>query len=517
MKEFNITGTCIPNEHYMVDTTLKLNEIMKFIEKRKYFTINRPRQYGKTTTMYLLEEKLKKNKEYLLISISFEGLGEVSFESEKNLSKVLIKQINKELELKKEKKLIKFINENNNVTNLEELDEFITNFILETNRKVVLMIDEVDKSSNNQLFLNFIGILRDKYLRRNMGKDYTFHTVILAGVHNVKNLKLKLRPDEIRTLNSPWNIAVEFDIDMSFNSEEIATMLIDYEADVKTGMDIKNISEKIYMYTNGYPFLVSKLCKVIDEKLERDFTEKGIEEAIKITLENQNTLFDDIIKNIENNREFYDFIEKVTLGNDKVDYVHTNRMISMGKMYGIIRKKNKKVEIDNKIFEILIYNHMIANREIKKGVVLTYEFRTKFIDDNGNLDMELVLSKFQELMKSEYRKIDEKFVEREGRLLFLAFLKPIINGVGFYFVESETRESNRMDIVVTYNKKKYVIELKIWRGGQYEQEGREQLCGYLEAQNLDKGYMVFYNFNKGKEYIKDKLNVNGKEIFEIIV
>jgi len=347
--------------------------------------------------------------------------------------------------------------------------------------------------------------------------DNTFHTVILAGVHDVKNLKLKLRPDENRTLNSPWNIAVEFDIDMSFNPREIGTMLIDYEADAKTGMNIKEMSEKIYMYTNGYPFLVSKLCKVIDEKLNRDFTGKGIEEAIKITLGNSNTLFDDIIKNIENNREFYDFIEKVTLGNDKVDYVHTNKMVSIGKMYGIIREKNKKVEIDNKIFEILIYNHMIANREIKKGVVLTYEFRTKFIDDNGNLDMELVLSKFQELMKAEYRKIDEKFVEREGRLIFLAFLKPIINGTGFYFVESETRESNRMDIVVTYNMKKYVIELKIWRGGQYEQEGREQLCGYLEAQNLDKGYMVFYNFNKGKEYVKDSIMVEGKEIFEIIV
>ncbi|BDU51481.1 AAA-like domain-containing protein [Haliovirga abyssi] len=517
MKEFNITGTCIPEEHYMVDTTSKLNEIIKLIEKRKYFTINRPRQYGKTTTMYLLEEKLKNNKEYLLISISFEGIGEVPFENEKNLSKVFIKLLRKELKLKKETKLIKFIDENNRVTNFEELDEFITEFILEANKKVILMIDEVDKSSNNQLFLNFIGMFRDKYLRRNMGKDYTFNTVILAGVHDVKNLKLKLRPDENRTLNSPWNIAVDFDIDMSFSPEEISTMLIDYEKNAKTGMDIKNISEKIYMYTNGYPFLVSKLCKVIDEKLDRDFTEKGLEEAIKIILETPNTLFDDIIKNIENNREFYKFIEKVILGNEKVDYVHTDIMASLGKMYGIIRGKNKKVEIDNKIFEILLYNHMIAKREREKGVVLTYEFRTKFIDDNGNLDMELVLSKFQELMKAEYRKIDEKFIEREGRLLFLAFLKPIINGTGFYFVESETRESNRMDIVVTYNMKKYVIELKIWRGGQYEQEGREQLCGYLEAQNLDKGYMVFYNFNKGKKYIKDRVIVEGKEIFEIVV
>ncbi|BDU51480.1 AAA family ATPase [Haliovirga abyssi] len=516
MKEFNITGTCIPEEHYMVDTTSKLNEIIKLIEKRKYFTINRPRQYGKTTTMYLLERKLRDNKEYLLISISFEGIGEVPFENEKNLSKVFIKLLRKELKLKKETKLIKFIDENNRVTNFEELDEFITDFILEANKKVILMIDEVDKSSNNQLFLNFIGMFRDKYLRRNMGKDYTFNTVILAGVHDVKNLKLKLRPDETRTLNSPWNIALDFDIDMSFNSEEISTMLIEYEVDAKTGMDIKNISEKIYMYTNGYPFLVSKLCKVIDEKLDRDFSEKGLEEAIKIILNSNNTLFDDVIKNINRYKELYNLIERIVLDGEEIQY--NLQAHNLGIMYGIFRENEKhKLIINNKIFEILLYNYMIAMREMKKGPVLDYKYMGKFINDNGDLDMELVLSKFQELMKAEYRKIDEKFVEREGRLLFLAFLKPIINGTGFYFVESETRESNRMDIVVTYNMKKYVIELKIWRGGQYEQEGREQLCGYLEAQNLDKGYMVFYNFNKGKKYIKDRVIVEGKEIFEIVV
>jgi hypothetical protein len=29
--------------------------------------------------------------------------------------------------------------------------------------------------------------------------------------------------------------------------------------------------------------------------------------------------------------------------------------------------------------------------------------------------------------------------------------------------------------------------------------------------------MVFYNFNKGKEYKIDRMEVNGKEIFEVLV
>ena len=61
-KEFNITGTCIPDKNYMVDVSAKLKEVIKIIKKGKYFIINRPRQYGKTTTLYLLRKLLRKMK-----------------------------------------------------------------------------------------------------------------------------------------------------------------------------------------------------------------------------------------------------------------------------------------------------------------------------------------------------------------------------------------------------------------------------------------------------------------------
>lgn len=51
MKEFNVTGTCIPQKHYMVDTSGKIDQIVRMVEKGNYFTINRARQYGKTTTL----------------------------------------------------------------------------------------------------------------------------------------------------------------------------------------------------------------------------------------------------------------------------------------------------------------------------------------------------------------------------------------------------------------------------------------------------------------------------------
>ncbi len=55
----------------------KMEQIEALIHQGNYFTINRIRQYGKTTMLSLLEEYLK--EKYYVINISFEGVGEEYF------------------------------------------------------------------------------------------------------------------------------------------------------------------------------------------------------------------------------------------------------------------------------------------------------------------------------------------------------------------------------------------------------------------------------------------------------
>lgn len=59
MREFNTTGSCVPHMHYMVNIEDKLIEIKKLIDSGKYFTINRARQFGKTTTRYALKNYIQ--------------------------------------------------------------------------------------------------------------------------------------------------------------------------------------------------------------------------------------------------------------------------------------------------------------------------------------------------------------------------------------------------------------------------------------------------------------------------
>jgi hypothetical protein len=86
-----------------------------------------------------------------------------------------------------------------NTTSFKLLSEAITTLAQLAGRKIVVLIDEIDKSSNNQLFIHFLDILRDKYLISN--RFDTFHAVILASVHDVKTLKL--RPDEEKSTIPP--------------------------------------------------------------------------------------------------------------------------------------------------------------------------------------------------------------------------------------------------------------------------------------------------------------------------
>ena len=85
-KRFNITGLCFPDQHYMADVSKKLAKTIDMIEFGDYFIINRPRQYGKTTTLYTLADTLEKRGDYFVINTSFEGVGDLFFSEEKRFT-----------------------------------------------------------------------------------------------------------------------------------------------------------------------------------------------------------------------------------------------------------------------------------------------------------------------------------------------------------------------------------------------------------------------------------------------
>ncbi|MCL1919004.1 MAG: AAA-like domain-containing protein [Peptococcaceae bacterium] len=348
----------------MVDIGSKIDQIKKLVDNRCYFTINRARQYGKTTTLACLERKLR--DDYIVVSISFEGIGDEGFESPEFFCRTFMELIQESLEFVDVPNDYRESWVDGSSITFRGLSRHLTSMCRD--KKIVLMIDEVDKTSNNRTFIHFLGMLRDKFLARKNGKDHTFHSVILAGVYDIKNIKLKMvnagtytpAPEENRLFNSPWNIAVNFNVDMSFNPTEIASMLLAYESDHHTGMDITTIAQEVYNYTSGYPFLVSRICQCLDEELGKNWTLDGVQEAVKILLDEKNTLFDDVFKNLEAYKELYDLIYSVLILGEQRNYVIDDPFIELGATFGFLKNNNGKVAIANKIFEVRMANYFIS-------------------------------------------------------------------------------------------------------------------------------------------------------------
>ncbi|MGN0583980.1 MAG: AAA-like domain-containing protein [Ruminococcus sp.] len=510
---FNITGCCNPVEHYMVNLDSRLAQIKKMIDRGQYFCINRGRQYGKTTILKALCNYL--SDDYFVISMDFQFLDAGDFENTGKFVKALAREFLKRgrkymsAEIQEEIKNMRYA-ENSSLA-----DIFITlSEWCETSQKpIVLIIDEVDSASNNQVFLDFLAQLRGYYLERN--EQPTFQSVILAGVHDIRNLRQKIRPDTEHKHNSPWNIASSFDVDMSFNVSDIAGMLEDYEHDHHTGMDIMEISQLIYDYTSGYPVLVSTICKYMDEK--SGWTVQDINKAVKYITVQRSPLFESLINKLEDDNELRNLLYGILFYGQKFIYNAYDSAIHTASMYGFVKNDNGSVAVSNRIFEITIYDWFISQEATNSRIFSEGAGdKNQFIIGN-QLNMEKVLEKFILHFNDIYGNQPDKFKEEDGRKLFLLYLRPIINGTGNYYIESQTRDQRRTDVIVDYAGKQYIIELKIWRGDEYNTEGEKQLSEYLDYYHIDKGYLLSFNFNKNKKTGMKKVEINGKTVIEAVV
>ena len=520
-KKFNTSVTCDPKKHYMVDTTAKMKVFEKLIDEGSYFTITRARQFGKSTSLNWILHNM--SDRYLVIPASFEQYSADNWTDDKAFCKYFCTKIIDACVKMEDKTIIDFWKtvKRNSKINFDTLSKKITTFCQKFGKKVVLTIDEVDKASNNEVFVRFLGMFRNMYLEREKYHDdtMTFWSVVLAGVYDVKNLKLKIRPEDQHQFNSPWNVAADYDLDMTFNPQEISTMLADYENDYHFGFDIKEISEEIYKYTSGYPVLVSQVCKEIDENLGKDWTKEGVLKAVKkIADDDKFVLLDDISKNLQRHSDLHDLLYDITINGAQYLYAPVDPVIKLAIMFSYIKKgENSGVDIHNLIFEDAIHTYFI-NEYRRNNSKERQQFSYDYIQ-NGDLNMEMVIGRFKEIMADRYKDSDQQFLEYHGRLLFLCFIKPIINGTGFCYFEPQTKNGGRMDLIVNYNQKEYIIELKIWRGSKYETDGKTQLANYLKQRNLSEGYLITFSFLKNKviQEQPEWIEHDGKRIYEAVI
>lgn len=517
MRSFNITGPCDPSKHYMVKLDSRLKEIKTMVDNGDYFIINRARQYGKTTTLLALERYL--NEDYAVVFMDFQMMGSDCFENTESFSAAFATYFNMSAKNNEafDKNALNKLEDAINGHTLPPMTELFLrlNDICESASKpVVLMIDEVDSASNNDVFIDFLSKLRAGYISKD--RYPTFYSVILAGVYDIKNLKIKIRPEQEHRYNSPWNIAAQLDVDMSFSQKDIAQMLGEYKDDRNVGFDADDISGLIYEYTGGYPYLVSYICRIIDMDESMSWSRADVPMAVRRMIGSQASLFDSLKKHITEHSDLKKMLREMLLEGKQRNFNSYEDSTNLALMLGYVKGSDGNVVLANRIFEEFLYNLFLTESEISEDIAgAAQSNKPAFANDNG-LNVENILSKYVEYYGDVFSDKDNKFVEKNGREMFLLFLKPIINGSGNYYIEPETRDQKRMDIVIDYHGRQYVIELKIWHGEKYDADGEKQLCGYLEKLHLDTGYMLTYSFNKNKNPGIEHKDIGGYRLIKAV-
>ena len=527
-KVFNVNGDCKPGLHYMVDLNGRLEQIRDMVEQGLYFTINRARQYGKTTILRALSRFLA--KDYVVISIDFQMLGHANFANEFVFTAALCEELLDSVEEIPQKirdsleALSKGEGGEGQVT-LFSLFKVLSRWCGISEKGIVLLVDEVDSATNNQVFLDFLAQLRGYYINRD--RKPAFQSVILAGVYDIKNMKRKIRPEEGHRMNSPWNIAADFLVDMSFSVEDICGMINEYKQDHAAKIDVKEMAELLFAYTAGYPVLVSQLCKLMDERVfqkeegrnrSKAWTRDGFLEAVKMLLGERNSLFESLAGKLEDFPELKHMLFLLLFQGQRIVYNPDDLAMDTAMMFGFIKVVDGTVVVANRIFETRLYNMFLTLPDVQNMDVYQAACRdqNQFIQ-NGRLNMRRVLEKFVVFFDDVYGDRGETFYEEDGRRYFMLYLRPIINGSGNYYIEARTRNMERTDLIIDYNQEQFIVELKLWRGEVRHREGERQLAAYLEHYHVNRGYMLSFNFNKKKDMGVKEVSLGDKVLVEAMV
>ena len=190
-----------------------------------------------------------------------------------------------------------------------------------------------------------------------------------------------------------------------------------------------------------------------------------------------------------------------------------NNEINNGKIFGFITVKDGNLAIPNRIFETALIYHFITKENIQNLHGDDLNDRSKYFKGN-ELDMEYILNRFIFHFNQIY---GDDIKEDYGRKIFMKYLRPIINGIGNFFIEAQTDDGKRVDLIVDIIGKQYLIELNINNGDVYNDKGIQQHINYLDKFDLDVGYLLIFNFNKKKKIGVSKMKIGSKTIIKAII
>ena len=528
MRRFGTQGRVYPEDNYVVPRTAEVADFINRIKDGKYIVLFAPRQTGKTTFFRLALDVLEAEAPtYFPIQLNFEVYEDYSVSGfYRHLSKMIRAEIEKGFEKRgsvPSTALAQFLQSTTLTDHVSMFDFFAhlgTLLRYEGGAgKIVFLIDEFDAIPRSAL-RGFLRTLRHIYLS---DAPHCPHSVGIVGVKSIAQL------DYDRSI-SPFNIQDEFRLP-NFTFGQVRELIGQYTDEVGQSFAPEVIAA-LHKQTAGQPFLVNRLAQLLTEDMQIPKTEPitmaHFLNAHTQLLRERNTNINHLLTNVRRDARFESLLMRIASYERGIPFSLDNDIMNELATYGVIAEGN------DGMCEILnpIYQHRIlqAFKPIFNGLEGDYfpeSTGTDFIDYlslTGGLQMEPLLDNFQAFIaRAGYRilQVPDTPQEYVGQHRLYAYLDHFIRVVGanicFWKSKPEENKRGRIDLLITHNQRKYIVETKIWEGIKYYTAGKKQLSAYLNLEAATEGYYVVFDHRRSPESRTETEIIDGVKIRSYVI
>jgi hypothetical protein len=494
-KYFNISGPCIPGEHYMLPAQERCRGILDLVNQKQYFVIHAARQSGKTTLLFELTDQVNASGAYYALYCSLEALRGIR-QPEDGIPRIL-----DEL-----RSAVNDMDALSGYTFAADVDpsqytlavrEALSDLCKHLDKPLVIFFDEVDCLSNGTL-ITFLQQLRYGYVKRS--RTPFVHSIALVGMRNIRDYRGKIREDR-ETLGSasPFNIVKRALTLRNFTREEIGRLYAQHSH--STGRKFPNdVVTAVYDATQGQPWLVNAIAvEIVEEILQHDgsqaITVNHVEQAVQRLILRRDTHIDSLMERLAEAR-VRRIVEPVILG-EGGDYSLLDDDYRYVLDLGLLSESARgHVAPSNPIYgEVII--RTLSSRAQMAMQQQQYPLEFPAYLKEGRVDMSGLLKDFQQFWRENSEIWREKFDYQEAapHLILQAFLQRVTNGGGRITCEMAGGRK-RLDLCVEYLGQRYPIELKLrYDDGVYE-EGQNQLAGYMDTLGCAEGWLIVFDRRK---------------------
>jgi hypothetical protein len=513
MRYFNVAGPCNDVEHYMIETSTRLQGVEQLIDMRHYFVIHSARQSGKTTYLHDLTKRLNAEGKYYVLYCSLETVQNI-IEPERGIP-AIVKNIKNKLANTNIPHSSDFANNADYGDFTGVLETSLNKFCKLLDKPLVILFDEADCLSEGTL-ISFLRQLRNGYNDRSITPFV--HSVALVGMRNIRDYKVKVRPDsETLASASPFNVITKSLVLTNFTKEEIIQLYHQHTAETGQIFEEKAI-ELVWEQTQGQPWLVNAIAReAIVEILQSNYTKPITAALIKESIQNiilrRDTHVDSLLERLKEER-VRKVLEPIIVGDTFVgrftdDFFYVRDL-------GLITETSERLAPANPIYgEIIVRTLTYDSQQNLLQNFASYQL-PRYLQE-GRIDIDFLMRDFQQFWRENSEIWIERYEYKEAapHFILMAFLQRVINGGGEVRREMAAG-TGRVDICVEYANIKYPIEVKICYNDKYLEKGIVQLANYVDKLGCKEGWLVVFDRRpeiKWEEKIKmQKKNVDGKNI-----